>query len=370
MLPLNEEKSICMLGDILIYDHLGSNSDKVVSLLKEADIALGNLETTLATKGYPAAKSVILRVRNHSILEDFRRMNLKALALANNHTMDFGFEGLFETIQVLDEHNIAHTGAGHNLAEALKPAILQLGNLKVAFLACSSDLITHSIATEDRPGIVPLRFNIKVYVGGRDQQESVVSAVEITTEADEEDLNNLLRAVEKVKKETDFVVVSTHWDSPIQPMLPPYRVWGDYQVKVAHKLIDVGADVVMGHGPHVLHGIEVYKKRYIFYSLGHFVYHVNQPERVHTSYRDSFWSKTAADPRVQWMFKETAIGKIVLSGSEIEKVEIIPIVINRSGDPQLCDDESAMRILNFLTVASRFLGTSLRVEENRGIVVA
>ena len=371
MLPHKEEKSICILGDLLIYDHLGPDSEKAAALLKESDIVFGNLETTLATKGYPAAKSITLRTRDHSILEDFEKMNIKALSLANNHTMDFGFEGLFETIQVLDKHNIAHAGAGNNLEEALKLAILQLGDLKIAFLACSSHLISHSIAGDDRPGIVPLRVNLKVEVLGREQQESVVQAVKIMTEADEEDLNNLLRIVEKARKETDFIVVSTHWNSPIQPLLPPRRPWGDFQCQVAHKLIDAGADIIMGHGDHALQGIEVYKKRYIFYSLGHFVYHIGQPRRKRPSSKmESAWSKTTADPRARWRFKETAIGKIVFSGSNIERVEVIPIVINENGDPKIAYNESAVSILNFLIVESRFLGTSLRIKDNRGIIDA
>ncbi len=364
-----KEKSIFILGDLLIYDRISPDSNNVISLLKEGDAVLGNLETTLATKGYPAAKSVILRTRDDSIIEDFKQMNLKILSLANNHTMDFGFEGLFETIQVLDKHNIAHTGAGKNLEKALKPVILQVGDLNIAFIACSSHLISHSIARDDRPGIVPLRFNIKVEVYGRDQQESVVQAVNIMTEADKEDLNNLIMVIDELRNKTDLIIASTHWNSPIQPLLPPRRPWGDFQCEVAHKLIDSGVDVIMGHGPHVLQGIEVYKKRFIFYSLGHFIYHTNRSKRKRLGTANSAWSKTVADPRARWRFKETAIGKIVFSESGIERVEVIPIMINDNGNPQITYNESAMSILNFLTSESRFLGTSLKIKDNRGIVV-
>ncbi len=76
-----------------------------------------------------------------------------------------------------------------------------------------------------------------------------------------------------------------------------------------------------------------------------------------------------ADPRARWRFKETAIGKIVFSESGIERVEVIPILINENGNPQITYNESAMSILNFLTSESRFLGTSLKIKDNRGIVV-
>lgn len=362
------EKSIFLLGDILVLNHLGPSSDGVMSLLNMADMVLGNLETTLATRGYPAAKAFNLRADHSIVAEDFRRMKVTALALANNHTMDFGFEGLFETMEVLNKHGIAHAGAGRNLTEALKPAILKLGEQTIAFLACSSHITSNSIATSDRPGMAPLRFNTQISISARMSQENVGVYPAIITKADEGDLNNLLTAVEDAKRDADFLVVSIHWGLWHQPLVL------NYQTEVAHTLIDHGADIIMGHGPHVLQGVETYKKCYIFYSLGHFVaHHLKQPisdEVWLPELEIAFNLKHAETDPVRWRTKETAIGKVVLSGSEIKRAEVIPATVDGNGSPQVCDNESAISILNFLKVISRYFGTSIAIKKSKGTIEA
>jgi poly-gamma-glutamate synthesis protein (capsule biosynthesis protein) len=359
-----KKRSLCILGDILIYDPLSHENDKVKALLKDANIVLGNLETTFATNGFPAAKVFNLKA-DHSIVEEFIEMNMTAMSLANNHTMDFGFEGLFETIQVLNEHNIVHTGAGQCLSEAIRPAVLRLGDLKIAFLACSSHISGHSIAKEDRPGLVPLRVNVKVENLPRGHQESVGQIPKITTEADEEDLSTLLSIVENVRKEVDFIVASVHWNSPVQMTL------FDYQIDVAHRLIDGGVDLIMGHGPHLLQGVEAYGGGYIFYSLGHFVFHPHQPAMAKklAMLPKTNSLKRAIENPIKWRLNETAIGRVVFEGSKVCGVEVIPIML-RNGSPQLCDKESAMSILNYMIVVSKHLGTHIYIEGNRGIVEA
>lgn len=363
-----EERSIGLLGDILIYDHLGPDSDEILSLLNKADVVLGNLETTLATKGNPPVKLFNLKAP-HSVVEDFRKMNVKALSLANNHTMDFGFEGLFETMKVLDEHNIAHVGAGRNLTEALKPTTLRLGEQTIAFLACCTH-VTPSllVAGSDRPGMVPLRNNVQIGITMRRGQNHIAPPryPAIITKADEADLKTLSMAVENVKKEADFVVVSIHWGLSFQPMVL------DYQTEAAHTLIDHGADIIMGHGPHVLHGIEVYKKRYIFYSLGHFVRHLSQPDRAERLAKlpDTHPLKRALADPVRFRQNEAAIAMMVLSGPEIRRVEMVPVALDKNMNPQVCDNESAMSILNYLAVHSRDLGTYITIKNNKGIIEA
>lgn len=354
-----DEKNILLLGDMIIVKHLGAKSYNVVKLLNQSDLVLGNFETTLATNGYPAPKMSRLRA-DHSVFEDIKKMNVKAVSLANNHTTDFGFEGLFKTMDLLSKNNIAYAGAGHNLMEALKPAILRLRDLKIAFIACASDLITHSIAMEDRPGLAPLRVNIQINYEAKPHQEYVSLYPNIVSKVDEEDLNNLLAAIETIKEKVDLIIVSIHWGLSFQPMVL------EYQVDIAHKLIDHGVDVIMGHGPHVLHAMETYKKRCIFYSLGNFMQRSLLKRRTMPTCQPT--RRAFLDFGFRWRTNESAIGKVVLSGSEIKRAEAIPIMIDRDGDPQLCDSKSAKPILSYLSVLSRFLGTSLTVEENKVIL--
>jgi len=350
----------------LIHDRLDSKSDGVVRLLNTADLVFGNFETTLAKEARtrPAAKHFNLWAK-HSILEDFKRMRMTAVALANNHAMDFDFEGLIETIEVLDAHGIASAGAGHNLAEALRPVIPRFDDLRVAFLACSCQPTGHSIATEDRPGLAPLRINVSLNINAREQQEWIGKLPSINMDPDKEDLDRLVHTLGSLKDEVDIAVVSIHWGQSWQPMV------FDYQVQVAHTLIDSGADVIMGHGPHVLHGIEAYNKRIIFYSLGHFIYHTHQPGHVRglASLPDSGLKRALAEP-YRWRFRETAIGKVVLDGPQIKCAEIIPVMLDQSGNPVVAEGESCRSILHYLSVISRYLGTSIVMRENKGLITA
>jgi len=359
------QRFICLLGDILIHDRLDPKSDGVVHLLNAAGLVLGNFETTLATsRTRPAAKRFNLWAK-YSVVGELKRMRMAAVALANNHAMDFDFEGLFETIEVLNADGIASAGAGHNLTEALKPAILGLEGLKVAFLACSCQPTGHSIATADRPGLAPLRVNVSLDINAREQQEWIGKLPSIKMDPDEEDLNRLVETLRSVKDEVDVAVVSIHWGQSWQPMV------FDYQVQVAHTLIDNGADIIMGHGPHVLHGIEAYNKRIIFYSLGHFIYHTSQPGHVRglASLPDSGLKRASAEP-YRWRFHETAIGKIVLDGSQIKHAEIIPVMLDQNGNPVVAEGESCTSILHYLSVISRYLGTSIVMRENKGLITA
>jgi poly-gamma-glutamate synthesis protein (capsule biosynthesis protein) len=349
---------------MLIHDRLGAESDGVVHMLSEASLVLANLETTLATKGYPAAKHFNLWAK-HSVVEDFRRMGIRAIALANNHAMDFDFEGLFETIEVLGAHGIASAGAGHNLTEALKPVILKLDDLNVAFIACSCQPTGQAIAREDRPGLVPLRVNVSISINARDQQEWLGRLPSIRMEPEKEDLNRLIEVLRTTKDQADIAVVSIHWGDSPAPMVC------DYQLQIAHALIDNGADIIMGHGPHVLHGIEVYNKRFVFYSLGHLIFQTAQQAfaaKVATLPNSGF-KQALADP-YRWRLLETAIGKVVLEGSEIKCAEIIPVKVDQNGNPVICDSESAKSILCYLALISRYLGTSIMIRENRGLVTA
>lgn len=207
------------------------------------------------------------------------------------------------------------------MAEALKPAIVRLEELKVAFFACTSDMPNYAIATEDRPGLAPLRIDVQLDYKARPHQECVSLYPNLVTKVDEDDLTNLLMAVEKAKKHADLIVASIHWGLSNQPMVL------EYQIDVAHRLIDHGVDIIMGHGPHVLHGMEMYKKRPIFYSLSNFISHISQRALSHQPMRRTFF-----DFGFRWRSSESAIGKVVLYDSEIKRAEAIPITI-KNGDP-------------------------------------
>lgn len=203
--------------------------------IRRADIAIGNLEAPFGTKGKPFKKRFTFLVPP-SCAGALKNAGFDAVAMANNHILDYGDGPLGETMRILDSLGIAHSGAGSDLATARRPAIVERNGLKVAFLSYSKVYPAEFWATAKRAGTAP-------------GQESYVK----------ED-------IAAARKQADLVVTSFHWgaelmDSPKQ-----------YQRDLAHLCIDSGADLVLGHHPHILQGLEVYKGKLIAYSLGNFAF--------------------------------------------------------------------------------------------------
>ncbi|MBI5483661.1 MAG: CapA family protein [Deltaproteobacteria bacterium] len=210
--------------------------DGVLAELAAADINLANLESPIATGGEEfTAKKFRFRAEPE-LAAALRTAGFNLVTLANNHSMDFGGKALAETQRHLAAAGIAWVGAGENLDEARKMALYTIKGRKIAFLGYSLTQPTEFFAGLKRPGTAP-------------GYEKLVKA-----------------DVSSARKQADFVIVSFHWgteaDSAVQP----------YQRNAAHQAIDAGADVIIGHHPHVLQGIERYKSGIIFYSLGNFTF--------------------------------------------------------------------------------------------------
>lgn len=232
-----------LLGDIafngLISLQPEENIKRYSSLIPyftDVDIVFANLEVPVKsgnevneykTKHYFSEEAV-----NKDLLS---LLNIGCVSLANNHIFDLKTGGLKGTIQILDDLNIFHTGAGWK-PEHVAPVILNLGQRKIGFLAYV-DKSTNP-KTENFPELLINYFDLK--------------------KAEEE--------IQKLKKEVDVVICSMHWgkDYSFYPELS--------QISVAHELVDAGADIIMGHHPHTIQPVEIYKEACIFYSLGGITY--------------------------------------------------------------------------------------------------
>lgn len=240
-----EEIIVTAVGDIMLagrwapvlrqkgYDHPFAG---VKTVLATSDINLANLESPIAAGGTEFSGKKFRFRAEPRVAQAIRAAGFNLVTLANNHSMDFGGEALAETLRHLGDNGIAWIGAGENLSEARKMRLYTVKGKKIAFLGYSLTQPIEFFAGQNRPGTAP-------------GYEKLVTA-----------------DVSDARRQADYVIVSFHWGTEASNTVQAY------QRTAAHKAIDAGADVVIGHHPHVLQGIERYKNGIVFYSLGNFAF--------------------------------------------------------------------------------------------------
>ena len=204
-------------------------------MLAEADITFGNLEAPFALGGEETKKEYIFYVAPR-YAPALTRAGFDILNLANNHIMDLGPPGLNSTQKVLTELGLAFCGAGGNYDEAVKPAFLDVHGLRVAFVGFSMILPRNFWATDSTAGTA--------YPW----------------------VSRLKEVIRKARGESDVVIVSFHWGEEL------VEIPKEYQREMAHRAVDYGAHLILGHHPHVPQGLEFYRGALIAYSLGNFVF--------------------------------------------------------------------------------------------------
>ncbi|SRR6056297_1033 len=253
-----EEREIVFsaVGDIMLGRRVGrlldenggeSAYDGFSFLFDRSDVLFGNLECSLSERGEKLlGKGIWLRASpdKAEILKD---AGFSVLSLANNHILDYGNDALYDTLDFLDDMEIGHVGAGKNIGEARKPEIFTKGDVSIGFLAYnefsyyfwSYEEKRQFAARENVPGTAPM------------------------------DLAPMLEDIEKLKGEVELVAVSLHWGTEESNMETKE------QREIAHAMIDGGADIIIGHHPHVIQGVEIYRGRPIIYSLGNYIFDQN-----------------------------------------------------------------------------------------------
>ncbi|HOI08211.1 MAG TPA: CapA family protein [Deltaproteobacteria bacterium] len=205
-------------------------------LLKRHDVLVGNLEAPFCLGGetYPMK----LGLRSHpGYAEGLKGAGFSVLTLGNNHVLDYLEQALFETLGIIDKSGLVRCGAGADLREARRPALIGRKGVTVGVLSCCDVAIDSPFyAAEGVRGIAPLDMEVL-----------------------EEDIRAL-------RREADIVVVSPHWGKE------DWRYPHPVQVEQARRMIDCGAHLVVGHHPHVLQGVERYGHGFIAYSLGNFLF--------------------------------------------------------------------------------------------------
>lgn len=285
------------LGRALEVDPADTPFAAVRDLLRGADITVGNLECAIGTAGEPAPKAFTFRAPP-AAASSLADAGFDVLSLANNHILDYGVPALDETLAHLDAVGIVYAGAGRDAAAARRPAVVEVGGLRLAFLSYvhvpveQGGFVTESwAATDATPGVAWA-----------------------SPELVDEDVRTALPGV-------DHVVVLLHsgYEGVEQP--------NEIQRAVARTAVDAGASLVIGHHPHVLQRTERYGTGLIVYSLGNFVF-------------DGFRDAGA----------ESAILTLTFTRQGVSNPSWIPVVLVE-GRPILVEGAQAEAILARLTVA-------------------
>lgn len=258
--PLEEDIShnvrLLFAGDILLSNHVINAYDKAGGIqgilgegfrseINQADIFMANQEFPFSDRGAAAKDKQFTFRLPPARVSLMQEIGVDIVSLANNHSLDYGTDALVDTCQTLDQAGILYAGAGPDMDRAKELQTIAVNGKTIGFLAASRVYPDTSwVANSKKPGMV----------SGYDEP-----AV-------------LLQAVEEARTSCDYLVVYVHWG--IEKDEKPQS----YQTKLGQRIIDAGADLVVGSHPHVLQGIEYYKGKPICYSLGNFLFGSSIPK--------------------------------------------------------------------------------------------
>jgi len=282
-------------------------------ILMEGDISIANLEGPVTLEGERVTDKTFTFKMAPESLDGIIGAGFTLFSIANNHILDFGETGLRNTLQILTAKGAFFAGAGMTITEARAPAIINVRGIRIGLLAYSATFPESFYAGETKAGTA---FPHEEY---------------------------LEKDIPKAAAITELLIVSFHWGQEL--MESPK----DYQVELAHKAIDLGANLVFGHHPHVLQGIEEYHEGLIFYSLGNLVFG-SYSERV----------------------KESIVSRVFFTPGTPITAEVIPIdVLNTKVlfQPRPFTGRKARSVLEHLQEISGPFGTEINIKDNRGTIL-
>lgn len=411
----------------------------LVDMVRGADVSYTNLETVFPGAGrMPAATYHGSHMGvDPELLDEFGWFGFDVYGLANNHATDYGTNGLAATIAQLRARAMPFAGVGHTLREARRPVYLQTPGARVALISAGSSNARLSVAADPgdgdvgRPGMAPVRLRKTHYLQADrfDTLRSILAdagvdvratgttapgimlpypdrnvwdnppaggfAVEgvhfapdttshIHTAALDRDVAALVAAVDEARRQADLVFVALHchegvdgrWntDTPAEFLRP-----------LAHALIDAGAHAVLGSGPHMLRGMELYRNRPICYSLGNFIFTLETiaafPVEVYEqigmpldSTATDFYDRITgyATERRFW---ETVVPRFDFADGELVATELVPVTLgfglprSRRGCPVLADEPAGRSILERVAALSEPFDTRIEMSTSHGRAV-
>jgi poly-gamma-glutamate capsule biosynthesis protein CapA/YwtB (metallophosphatase superfamily) len=418
---------MALTGDSIITRKLSVYQEpeflRMIELIREADVAFTNVEMLFHDfESYPMHRSGGTYMRAEPALaKELAWAGFDLGSMANNHTGDYGVPAMRLTQRHVAEAGIVAAGTGDSLAEAREAKFLETAKARVALISTASTFPDHARAGRSRddvpprPGLSPLRFSTTYVVSrerledlkqlrkelgldppqGQEEKEDELSLLRnrfvvgepsgVRTEVNQKDLEEIRSVVANASRLADYTILTFHGHESQGKRSVPAQFLVDF----AHAMIEAGADVVVGHGPHVLRGIEIHKGKPIFYSLGDFLFqndtllrlpHENYerydlgPEAHVADFNDArydFGKKGfPANPEI-W---ESVVARLVWSQGQLAAVELHPISLGFGkprtvrGRPLLADPELARKIVGDLQQRSKDFGTTIDFRDGIGVV--
>ncbi|WP_276352202.1 CapA family protein [Cohnella caldifontis] len=307
---------------------------RVAPVFRGADVTFCQLEPVLSRRGAQLPQVRMACRGEPEVAGAIRRAGFQVVSFATNHCMDLGREAFQDTLDVLRGQNLAVIGAGRNIEEARQPAIVECKGTKIAFLAYNTILPQSFWAEADRPGCAPLRAHT---VYEQIEHDQPGTPCRIHTFAHRADLQAMVRDVRLAKSRADLVFVSMHGGIHFVP-----AVLADYQREMAHAAIDAGADLILGHHAHILKGVEVYKGKAVFYSLGNFAMELPRDFRSEGMKSGQFKEIQGLNPdwkpeRAAWppdSYKSMTV-KCAIENGRITRVSYLPTHIDLDNVPEI-----------------------------------
>jgi poly-gamma-glutamate synthesis protein (capsule biosynthesis protein) len=413
---------MALTGDSIITERLSPYKEPeflgLINILKKVDVAFTNLEMLLHDyEGYPNSLSGGVWTRADPLIaKELAWAGIKMVARANNHAGDYSPESMRTTSKYLNEAGIVWAGVGENLQQAREAHYLETAEGRVGLISCASTFTIQSVAGKQRsdvsgrPGLSPLRFNTRYIVdqtaidgmrrilaslgmpAGQGNQVRFMgnlfvagpeSKVEETP--NRQDLDDIVKSVKDARTVSDYVVVTIHAHEGGKDRTIP----ASFLPIFAHAVIDAGADIFVGHGPHVLRGIEIYKGKPILYSMGDFIFEnetvlrlpednydslgLGPEDRVSDFNAKRYENDTAGFPadRLVW---ESAVAVPAFKNGKLMELKLYPISLGfgklpgRRGRPMLANEELSKKIIDDLVRLSKPLGTTIEYKDKVGTV--
>jgi poly-gamma-glutamate capsule biosynthesis protein CapA/YwtB (metallophosphatase superfamily) len=432
-MKITEPFTLASVGDVIIVRPASQSTDpglqSAIKVIRDADVGFGNFESLIRDERTFAGPLAGSMVGTKEVAADLKAMGFKLMNRAGNHLVDAGTEGLFETTRLMDEAGLVYAGVGRNLDEARAPRFVDTPKGRIGLVGMYSETggnqsrlaATYRVGiTGGRAGLNSLGLTRAITVGqdhlallkrvkdavyehraeytnpvrppagdSADAVELFGTAYkagskpgELTYAMNSRDLQDNLKSIKNGKEYSDFMIATIHahqGDSILQSFLfedhPP-----DFLVELAHDAIDNGADAFVGHGPHILRGIEIYKGRPIFYDLGEFFREwdwscdCNFSPNGDVTQAENVVRGLEARGVVEPINYESAIGLSKFDKGQLQEIRIYPIwarhdgPLSRRGLPMTAPPEIAQRILQRLQKLSEPFGTKIVIEGNVGVI--